>query len=169
MIKESSMNARSRLLALAVASLFATAAMAQYAPPPPPSPPAPTQDAMPPPPPPPPPAAQDTMPPPPPAPPAPPVEQPAPPPPPPAPAPLAGTPNGSAQLQTPQGTLTVNSGMPPATDYGPKPPFAQLDTNHDGRIDQNEAQAYIPLENDWIHVAHHASSISKAQYAAWGD
>ncbi|HXS73444.1 MAG TPA: hypothetical protein VN725_05315 [Rhodanobacteraceae bacterium] len=72
-------------------------------------------------------------------------------------------------MQTPQGTLTVNSGMPPATDYGPKPPFAQLDTNHDGRIDQNEAQAYIPLENDWIHVAHHASSISKAQYAAWGD
>lgn len=73
----------------------------------------------------------------------------------------------SSQMQTPQGTTTVNSGMPPAPDYGPKPPFAQLDANHDGHISQEEAQAYPLLYNDWIHVAHHSKNISKSQYAAW--
>lgn len=71
-------------------------------------------------------------------------------------------------MPTPQGsTLTVNSGMPPAPDYGPKPAFEQLDANHDGRITQDEAQAYPLLDNDWIHVAHHRSSISKSDYAKW--
>lgn len=164
------MNTPSRLLALAVASLFATAAVAQYAPPPPP-PPA-TQGAIPPPPPPPPaaPAAPQSL--------------PAPPPPPPpadqadlpaqpmaAPSATPGmTEEHSVQFQNPQGaTVTVNYGMPEPTNYGPKPPFAQLDTNHDGRISQSEAQAYLPLYNDWLHVAPHASSISKAQYDAWND
>jgi hypothetical protein len=76
----------------------------------------------------------------------------------------------SVQFQNEQGaTVTVNYGMPPPTDYGPKPPFAQLDTNHDGRISESEAQGYVPLVNDWLHVAHHAGSITKAQYEAWND
>jgi hypothetical protein len=76
----------------------------------------------------------------------------------------------STQFQDAQGaTVTVNYGMPAPTDYGPKPPFSQLDANHDGHISQSEAQGYLPLVNDWIHVAHHASSITKAQYDAWND
>lgn len=173
------MNTPSRLLALAVASLFATAASAQYAPPPPPPPPPAQQGAIPPPPP-PPPAAPVA-----------PTEQqslPAPPPPPPPPPgavdqanvpaqPMAApsatpgmTQEHSVQFQNPQGaTVTVNYGMPEPTNYGPKPPFSQLDVNHDGRISQSEAQAYLPLYNDWLHVAPHASSISKAQYDSWND
>ncbi|MEO7148854.1 MAG: hypothetical protein ABIY40_02810 [Rhodanobacteraceae bacterium] len=150
------MKSRSPLLALAVASLFATAAMAQDAmPPPPPPPPAPPMQPMPPPP-------DQSSAPMPPAPPAAPTvnETPA--------QPVApGSGETSTQMQTPQGTTTVNSGMPPAPDYGPKPPFAQLDANHDGHISQEEAQAYPLLYNDWIHVAHHSKNISKSQYAAW--
>ncbi|HET7557332.1 MAG TPA: hypothetical protein VFK08_04580 [Rhodanobacteraceae bacterium] len=173
------MNTPSRLLALAVASLFATAASAQYAPPPPPPPP-------------PPPAQQGAIPPPPPPPPAAPVsptapaeQQALPAPPPPGAADQAGTltqpmsaptttpgltEQRSVQFQNAQGaTVTVNYGMPEPTNYGPKPPFSQLDANHDGRISQSEAQAYLPLYNDWLHVAPHASSISKAQYDGWND
>lgn len=74
----------------------------------------------------------------------------------------------STQFQNQQGaTVTVNYGMPAPINYGPKPPFSQLDTNHDGRITQSEAHAYILLYNDWIHVAGHGNSISKAQYNAW--
>ncbi|MEO6968645.1 MAG: EF-hand domain-containing protein [Rhodanobacteraceae bacterium] len=152
------MKSRSPLLAFAVASLFATAAMAQDAmsPPPPPPPPAPPMQPMPPPPP--PPTAQSSMPM---APAAPTVNET------PSQPVAAGAGEMSTQMQTPQGTATINSGMPPATNYGPKPPFAQLDTNHDGRISQEEAQAYPLLYNDWIHVAHHAKSITKSQYAKW--
>lgn len=177
------MNTPSRLLALAVASLFATAASAQYAPPPPPPPPPAQQGAIPPPPPPPPaapvaptaPAEQQSLP----------APPPQPPPPPPDAADQAGasaqpmpvptatpgmTEQRSVQFQNAQGaTVTVNYGMPEPTNYGPKPPFSQLDANHDGRISQSEAQAYLPLYNDWLHVAPHASSISKAQYDGWND
>jgi hypothetical protein len=161
------MKPRSRVLALAVASLFAATALAQEAPPPPPPPPpAPAQSAMPPAPPP----AQPAQP----VPPAPPA------------APMA--PAEQAQPMAQQGSMpaaggsltdvhtaqigpsiTVNSGMPPGEDYGPKPPFDQLDANHDGRITQDEAKSYLPLYNDWIHVAGHGSSISKSQYAHWTD
>ena len=177
------MNVPSRLLALAVSSLFATAAVAQYAPAPPPPPPPAEQGAIPPPPPPPPaapvaptaPAEQQSL--------------PAPPPPPPPPQPVDQTgasgdqtmaapeaasggmsEERSVQFQNQQGaTVTVNYGMPAPTDYGPKPAFSQLDTNHDGHISKSEAQAYPLLANDWLHVAHHADSISKAQYQAWSD
>lgn len=157
-IKESLMKSRSPLLAFAVASLFATAAMAQDAmPPPPPAPPAPPMQPMPPPPP----ADQSSMPMPP-APPAPPTDQGT------MAAPAgAMTDQQSTQMQTPQGTPTVNSGMPAPDNNGPKPSFAQLDTNHDGHISQEESQAYPLLYNDWIHVAHHSKSISKSQYAKW--
>ena len=74
------------------------------------------------------------------------------------------------QFQNAQGvTVTVNYGMPQPDNFGPKPAFSQLDSNHDGRISQSEAQAYLPLYNDWLHVAPHASSISQAQYNGWND
>lgn len=154
------MKSRSPLLAFAVASLFATAAMAQHAMPPPPPPPPADQSSMPMPPP--PPADQSSMPMPS-TPPAPPADQGA------MPAAPAGTMTDqqSTQMQAPQGTTTVNSGMPTPDNNGPKPSFAQLDSNHDGHISQKEAQAYPLLYNDWIHVAHHGKSVSKSQYAKW--
>jgi hypothetical protein len=173
------MKPRLRVLAFTVASLLAATAMAQEAPPPPlpPPPRPPMQPAMPPAP------AQTT------APPAQPVMPPAPaqpvPPAPPA-APMA--PAEQAQPVAQQGSMpaadgsltdvhtaqigpsiTVNSGMPPGQDYGPKPPFEQLDANHDNRISHEEAQAYLLLYNDWLNVAGHGSSISKSQYARWTD
>lgn len=157
------MKSRSTLLAFAVASLFATAAMAQNAMPPVPPPVPPAPGATPSPPPPPPPMAP--MPP---MAPAAPME-PAPPmapPPPSAEQPMTNA-NSSAQMQTPQGNMTVNSGMPPAPDYGPRPSFSQLDTNHNGRISKEESKAYLLLYNDWINVAGHGSSITKAEYARW--
>ncbi|MGH8212030.1 MAG: EF-hand domain-containing protein [Rhodanobacteraceae bacterium] len=172
------MKPRSRVLAFTMASLLAATALAQEAPPPPPPPPA--QPAMPP-------APAQSM-----APPAQPAMPPAPampaqpvPPAPPA-APMA--PAEQAQPVAQQGSMptadgsltdvhtaqigpsiTVNSGMPPGEDYGPRPPFEQLDANHDGRISHEEAQSYLLLYNDWLHVAGHGSSISNSQYARWTD
>ncbi|MER3546100.1 MAG: hypothetical protein C4338_00305 [Rhodanobacteraceae bacterium] len=63
-------------------------------------------------------------------------------------------------------SITVNSGMPPGDNYGPKPPFAQL---AQGRkcISHEAAKAYPPLYNDWLHAAGHGSCISRSQYEAW--
>ena len=66
------------------------------------------------------------------------------------------------------GTLTVNSGMPAQVqNYGPPPSFQQLDTNHDGRISQEEAAAYPPLDSDFLYASGQAKTISKAQYQKW--
>src|SRR5581483_3052281 len=150
MIRRASMKARSRVLALTMASLLTATAMAQEAPPPPPPPP--VQPAQP-------------------VPPAPPA------------APMA--PAEQAQPMAQQGSMpasggsltdvhtaqigpsiTVNSGMPPGEDYGPKPPFAQL-ANAKKCISHEAAKAYLPLFNDWLHAAGHGSCISKSQYEAW--
>ncbi|HEX7348168.1 MAG TPA: hypothetical protein VF264_00775, partial [Rhodanobacteraceae bacterium] len=49
------------------------------------------------------------------------------------------------------GTLTVHAGMPAhVTQYGPPPAFGVLDTNHDGRISEQEAEAYPPLDSDFL-------------------
>ncbi len=63
--------------------------------------------------------------------------------------------------------VTLTSGQPGPDHYGPPPPFAQLDTNHDGSISREEAKAYIPLFNDFDHLAHHANQISKRQFDNW--
>lgn len=66
------------------------------------------------------------------------------------------------------GTLTVNAGMPAAaTQYGPPPPFKTLDTNHDGRITEAEAEAYPPLDSDFLNASRGGTTISRAQYEAW--
>ena len=63
--------------------------------------------------------------------------------------------------------VTVTSGQPASRSYGPKPSFAQLDTNRDGVIDRNEAKAYIPLYNDFDNLAHHVRGITPRAYARW--
>ncbi|MEO8804121.1 MAG: hypothetical protein ABI304_01930 [Rudaea sp.] len=63
--------------------------------------------------------------------------------------------------------VTLTSGQPPADNVGPAPPFAQLDTNHDGWISRDEAAAYLPLLNDYDYIAHHANRISKSQFEHW--
>lgn len=79
--------------------------------------------------------------------------------------------SASAQVQTTRtsesSTVTVRSGQPAPVSYGPAPPFAQLDTNHDGRISRDEANAYIPLFNDFDYLAHGANTISHKQFDNW--
>lgn len=63
--------------------------------------------------------------------------------------------------------VTLTSGQPAPDNYGPAPAFAQLDANHNGSISREEAQAYIPLLNDFDYLAHHADHVSKGQYKSW--
>lgn len=127
-------------------------------------------------------AAQQQMPPPPPAAPAPPPPPAAPQPPPP-PATPQNVPQQTASGQFYQGTetsasyplpdsnggtLTVHSGMPAdVQNYGPPPPFKSLDTNHDGSITEAEAQAYPPLDSDFLFVSNQGKTISRTQYEQW--
>jgi len=79
--------------------------------------------------------------------------------------------SASAQVQTTRtsdtSTVTVRSSQPAPVNYGPAPPFAQLDANHDGRISREEANAYIPLFNDFDYLAHGANTISHRQFDNW--
>ena len=76
--------------------------------------------------------------------------------------------NSSTRMTDANGnTVIVNSSQPAPVSYGPAPPFEQLDANHDGRISRDEAQAYIPLFNDFDFLAHHANTISRGQFERW--
>lgn len=63
--------------------------------------------------------------------------------------------------------VTLTSGQPAPDHYGLPPAFATLDTGHTGKITREQAQAYPPLLNDFDYIAHHANSITKAQYEHW--
>lgn len=66
------------------------------------------------------------------------------------------------------GTLTVHAGMPAQIqDYGPPPAFKALDTNHDGRISEEEAAAYPPLDSDFLFASQQGKYITAAQYKQW--
>jgi hypothetical protein len=74
----------------------------------------------------------------------------------------------SATYPTSQGELTVNSGQPQPRDYGPAPSFAQLDRNGAGYIGSDQADAYPPLANDFIHAdGNRDGRISRAEYERW--
>lgn len=74
----------------------------------------------------------------------------------------------TAQYNTPQGELTVHSGPAPVRDYGPPPPFAQLDTQGRGFLSSTQADAYPPLANDFIHAdANRDGKVSRAEYERW--
>jgi len=94
-----------------------------------------------------------------------------PPPPPPMPAPastaadaaVGQAPNG----QTTQGQTTVASVPPPAPTIGPAPPFAQL-SGGSKYITEDQAVAYPPLANDFIHAdTNRDGKISKSEYDRW--
>jgi hypothetical protein len=66
--------------------------------------------------------------------------------------------------------VTVTSGQPPKDAYTPAPSFEQLDANHDGVISREEAEAYLPLLNDYDNLLteyHHPKAISKRQFDTW--
>lgn len=66
------------------------------------------------------------------------------------------------------GTLTVNAGMPAnVRNYGPPPPFQTLDANHDGRISQDEARSYPPLDSDFLLASGQGRSVTRSQYQKW--
>lgn len=66
------------------------------------------------------------------------------------------------------GTLTVNAGMPAQVQsYGPPPSFKSLDTNHNGCISETEAQAYPPLDSDFLYASHQGKCVNPAQYKKW--
>ena len=80
---------------------------------------------------------------------------------------LPGT-ESAATYRLDNGALTVRAGMPAEDeDHGPPPAFKALDSNHDGRISEAEAQAYPPLDSDFLYASGGARTISPAQYQQW--
>lgn len=78
------------------------------------------------------------------------------------------TDSGTTTFNTAQGEVTVHTGQPAATQYPPPPPFAQLDTRNAGYVTSDEANAYPPLANDFIHAdANRDGRVTRAEYARW--
>jgi len=99
------------------------------------------------------------------------IAQDAPQPPPPMPPPastaadaaVGQAPNG----QTTQGQVTVASVPPPASTIAPAPPFEQL-SGGSKYITEDQAVAYPPLANDFIHAdTNRDGKISKSEYERW--
>jgi hypothetical protein len=77
--------------------------------------------------------------------------------------------NSEAQtINATDNQVTVRSVQTPARQYGPRPSFDSLDTNHDGFISESESEAYPLLANDYLHVARRGSrGITRAEYDRW--
>jgi hypothetical protein len=101
-------------------------------------------------------------------------DAPAPPPPPPSqamPAPASTAADAAVgqapSAQTTQGQTTVASVPPPKPTIGPAPPFEQLSGGSKG-ITEDQAIAYPPLANDFIHAdTNRDGKISKSEYDRW--
>jgi hypothetical protein len=72
----------------------------------------------------------------------------------------------SASYNSPQGQVTVNSSIPAVKDAGPPPDFATL-ANGKAYVTEDDASAYPPLANDFLHASGGAQHLSKAAYARW--
>ncbi len=81
-----------------------------------------------------------------------------------APAPQPG--QDSTKFNSAQGQVTVNSSMPAIKDAGPPPDFATL-ANGKAYITEDDAAAYPPLANDFLHASGGNKHLSKAAYARW--
>ncbi|MDE2307790.1 MAG: hypothetical protein KGJ97_05795 [Xanthomonadaceae bacterium] len=79
----------------------------------------------------------------------------------------AGSSPDTAVYQTPQGELTVHSVPAPAPSFGPAPSFEQLSGG--GKvITEQQASAYPPLANDFLHADRDRSGgVTKAEYERW--
>lgn len=81
----------------------------------------------------------------------------------PTPAPPGGT---QANINSPQGEVTINSSVPPVA-AGPAPSFEQL-SGGTRFITEDQAIAYPLLANDFLYVDKgHTGRITKAQYERW--
>jgi len=70
--------------------------------------------------------------------------------------------------RTPEGPLIVHWGQPAPRQFGPPPPFAQLDRRGAGFITSDEATAYPPLANDFIYAdSNRDGRLSRAEYERW--
>jgi hypothetical protein len=66
------------------------------------------------------------------------------------------------------GKTIVHWGQPEAKDFGAPPPFKRLDARGAGYITSDEADAYPPLANDFIHAdANRDGRITRAEYERW--
>lgn len=64
--------------------------------------------------------------------------------------------------------VTIRSVQAPAAPDVPKPSFDALDTNHDGIISESEAGAYVPLINDYLHLARKGTGgVTRTEYERW--
>ncbi len=71
---------------------------------------------------------------------------------------------------TPEGPLIVQWGQPAPRQFGPPPPFAQLDKRGSGFITSDEAAGYPPLANDFIHAdSNRDGRVSRAEYDRWAN
>jgi hypothetical protein len=69
---------------------------------------------------------------------------------------------------TAEGPLIVHSGQPAPQQYGPPPPFAQLDRRGLGYLTAEDAEGYRLLANDFIYAdSNRDGRISRAEYERW--
>jgi hypothetical protein len=75
---------------------------------------------------------------------------------------------GQTEIPIPEGELTVKSGQPQPRDFGPAPAFADIDRGNRGYVNSEEAAAYPPLANDFIHAdANRDGRVTRAEYERW--
>jgi hypothetical protein len=72
----------------------------------------------------------------------------------------------SVSFNSQQGQVTVNSTVPQVKDTGPAPDFGQL-SGGKKFITEDDATAYPPLANDFLHASNGSMRLTKGQYEAW--